>query len=150
MMASDTEETAMATAKPRSSTVTPQVATVVDAVVKEFGADRTRLMDIVQAIQRRLGQIHDAAVHAVAAGLGIHAVQVEDMMSFYAFLIRGPKGRFRIRLSKTPVSLMKGAAEVAQAFAKAAGVSIGARRPMESSRSNGPATSAWPIRSRRP
>ena len=129
MMASDTEETAMATAKPRSSTVTPQVVAAVDAVVKEFGADRTRLMDIVQAIQRRLGQIPDAAVHAVAAGLGIHAVQVEDMMSFYAFLNREPKGRFHIRLSKTPVSLMKGAAEVAQAFAKAAGVSIGGTSP---------------------
>jgi len=119
MMASDTG----------ASTVTPQVAAVVDAVVKEFAADRTRLMDIVQAIQHCLGQIPDAAVHAVAAGLGIHAVQVEDMVSFYAFLNREPKGRFHIRLSKTPVSLMKGAAEVAQAFAKAAGVSIGGTSP---------------------
>ena len=124
-MTSETEETAMATAKPGSSTVTPQVATVVDAVVKEFRADRTRLMDIVQAIQRRLGHIPDAAVHAVAAGLGIHAVQVEDMVSFYAFLNREPKGRFHIRLSKTPVSLMKGAAEVSHAFTKATNVSIG-------------------------
>ncbi len=129
MTAIDTEETALATAKLGSSTVTPQVAAVVDAVVKEFGADRTRLMDIVQAIQRRLGQIPDAAVHAVAAGLGMHAVQVEDMVSFYAFLNREPKGRFHIRLSKTPLSLMKGAAEVAHAFAIAAGVSIGGTSP---------------------
>ena len=71
----------------------------------------------------------DAAVHLVAASLGMHAVQVEDMVSFYAFLNREPKGRFDIRLSKTPVSLMKGAAEVAHAFAKAAGVSIGGTSP---------------------
>ena len=127
-MVSDTEETAMATPKPSSSAVTPQVAAVVGAVVKEFAADRSRLMDIVQAVQRRLGYIPDAAVHAVAAGLGIHAVEVEDLVSFYAFLNREPKGRFDIRLSKTPVSLMKGAAEVAQAFASAAGAAIRSAR----------------------
>jgi len=129
MMASDTGETAMATTKPNSSAVTSEIAAVVDAVVKEFGADRNRLMDVVQAVQQRLGQISDAAVHAVAAGLSIHAVEVEDMVSFYAFLNREPKGRFHIRLSKTPLSLMKGAAEVAQAFAAAAGTKIGGTSP---------------------
>lgn len=126
-MASDTAATARA--EPSSSTATPQTAAVVDAVIKEFDADRSRLMDIVQKIQRRLGYIPDAAVHAVAAGLGIHAVDVEDMVSFYAFLNREPKGRFDIRVSKTPVSLMKGAAEVAQAFAAAAGAASGGTSP---------------------
>jgi [NiFe] hydrogenase diaphorase moiety large subunit len=121
MPTSDTMKTASATSQPSSSAATPQVAAVVDAAVKEFAADRTRLMDIVQAIQHRLGYISDQAVHAVAAGLGIHAVEVEDMVSFYGFLNRKPKGRFDIRLSKTPVSLIKGAAEVALAFAAASG-----------------------------
>ena len=129
MTTMDKEETALAAAKLSSSAVTPQVTAVVDAVLKEYGSDRTRLMDIVQAIQRRLGQIPNAAVHAVAAGVGVHAVQVEDMVSFYAFLNQEPKGRFHIRLSKTPMSLMKGAAEVAHAFAIAAGVSIGGTSP---------------------
>ena len=115
----------MATAKPSSSVATPQLRAAVDAVVKEFGADRSRLMDIVQAVQHRFGHLSDEAILGIAAGLGIHAVEVEDMASFYAFLNRQPKGRFYIRLSKTPISLMKGASEVAQAFAKAAEVSIG-------------------------
>jgi len=126
MMASETEEPGNATTKPSSSTVAPRAADVADAVVKEFKADRSRLMDIVQAVQHRLGHVSDAAVHAIAVGLGVHAVEVEDMVSFYAFLNREPKGRFHIRLSKTPVSLMKGAAQVAQAFAAAAGAAIGA------------------------
>jgi len=129
MMASDTGEAAMATTRPSSSAVASEVAALVDPVVKEFGADLNRLMDVVQAVQQRLGEISDAAVHAVAAGLSIHAVEVEDMVSFYAFLNREPKGRFHIRLSKTPVSLMKGAAEVAQAFAAAAGTKIGGTSP---------------------
>ena len=98
----------------------------VDGIVKEFGADRSRLLDIVQTVQHRFGRLSDEAIRAVAAGLGIHAVEVEDKVSFYAFLNREPKGRFHIRLSKTPVSLIKGASEVAEAFSKAAGVSIGA------------------------
>jgi [NiFe] hydrogenase diaphorase moiety large subunit len=125
MMAPDTE----GQATTDSSLLAPPVAAVVDAVVEEFGADRGRLLDIVQAVQRRIGHISDAAVRAVATALGIHAVEVEDMVSFYAFLDREPKGRIRIRVSKTPMSLMKGAAEVAQAFAAATGAAIGGTSP---------------------
>jgi len=105
--------------------VTRIVATIVDAVQ----ADRTRLMDIVQAVQHRLGYVSDEAVHAIAERLGIHGVEIEDMVSFYAFLNREPKGRFHIRLSKTPISMMRGAAAVAGAFSRATGAVIGGTSP---------------------
>jgi [NiFe] hydrogenase diaphorase moiety large subunit len=104
-------------------------AAAIDAIVRAFGCDSTRLMDIAQEVHRRLGWLSDASIQAIAAGLGMHVVDVEDMVSFYAFLNRAPKGRFHIRLSKTPVSLMQGAAEVAQAFADATGSAIGATSP---------------------
>ena len=125
MMPSDTAGSAGATVKPSSSMATPELRAAVDAMVQQFGADRSRLMDIVQAVQHRFGYLPDETIHGIAEGLGIHAVEVEDMVSFYAFLNRQPKGRFHIRLSKTPISMMKGASGVAQAFADAAGVSIG-------------------------
>lgn len=96
-----------------------------DDIVAEFGADRSRLLDIVEAIQRRSGYIDDEAVRSVASALGIHRVEVEDMVSFYAFFDRQPRGRFRIRLSKTPLSFTKGAKEVAGAFEAALGVAMG-------------------------
>ncbi len=71
------------------------------------------------------GYISNQSVQAIATGLGIHAVEVEDMVSFYAFLDRQPRGRFRIRLSRTPVALMKGANEVAQAFEQTLGIALG-------------------------
>jgi [NiFe] hydrogenase diaphorase moiety large subunit len=52
-------------------------------------------------------------------------VEVEDTISFYAFLDRMPRGEFRIRLSRTPISLMKGAAQIAAAFAAHLGIAIG-------------------------
>jgi [NiFe] hydrogenase diaphorase moiety large subunit len=47
------------------------------------------------------------------------------MISFYAFFDRQPRGRVRIRLSKTPVSMMKGAKDVACAFEAALGIAMG-------------------------
>ncbi len=76
----------------------PAVAGVRE-VIQAFGADRNRLLDIVQAVRHGLGQLSDAAIHA--------------------FLNRTSKGSFHIRLSKAPISMMKGAADVAQAFIKA-------------------------------
>ncbi len=104
---------------------TVDVAAVVGSIITAQGADRTRLMDIVQATQHRLGYLSDEAIQAVAVALSIHPVEVEDMVSFYAFLNREPKGRFHIRLSKTPVSMMKGALAVATAFVAATGAAIG-------------------------
>jgi [NiFe] hydrogenase diaphorase moiety large subunit len=97
----------------------------VEGIVSEFGADRSRLLDIVERIQLRFGHVGDDAIQTIATALGIHRVEIEDMVSFYAFFNREPEGRFRIRLSKTPISLMKGAREIASAFEKALGLSLG-------------------------
>jgi [NiFe] hydrogenase diaphorase moiety large subunit len=82
-------------------------------------------MDIVVAVQQRFGHVSDEAVQAMAAALGIHSVEIEEMVSFYAFFDREPRGRNRIRLSKTPISFMKGAREVARAFEQALGIRLG-------------------------
>jgi [NiFe] hydrogenase diaphorase moiety large subunit len=100
-------------------------AAVIEGIIEAFGADRGRLMDIVLAVQHRFGHVGDDAVLLIAAGLKIHPVEVEDTVSFYAFLDRQKRGRNRIRLSKTPISLMKGAGAVACAFEAALGLVIG-------------------------
>jgi [NiFe] hydrogenase diaphorase moiety large subunit len=76
-------------------------------------------------VQRQWGYVSDEAVQVIAAGLAIHDVEVEDMLSFYAFFDRHKRGRVRIRLSKTPVSILNGAQEVARAFESALGISMG-------------------------
>jgi [NiFe] hydrogenase diaphorase moiety large subunit len=106
-----------------------EVSAAIDGFTQAVGADRSRLLDIVEQVQHRFGYVSDDAVQAIAAGLGIHPVEVEDTVSFYAFLDREPKGRFRIRLSKTPISFMNGAQDVARAFEQALGVSIGQTSP---------------------
>jgi [NiFe] hydrogenase diaphorase moiety large subunit len=82
-------------------------------------------MDIVQAVQNKLGYIPQAAISLIAGHLGIHVVEIEDMVSFYTFLTREPKGRFQIYLSRTPISLMRGAADVMRAFETALNTQAG-------------------------
>ena len=105
--------------------MSPDASLAADAAIAAVGADRSRLMDIVLAVQRRFGQVDGEAIRTIAAKLGIHPVEVEDMVSFYAFLDLRPRGRCRIRLSKTPISLMQGAKAVARAFELALGLRLG-------------------------
>jgi [NiFe] hydrogenase diaphorase moiety large subunit len=105
--------------------MTPDEEAIVEKFIDDVGADRTRLLDIALNVQRYFGFISDGAITTMARGLGLHEVEVEDTVSFYAFLDRTPRGQFRIRLSRTPISLMKGAAEVAMAFEFALGIAMG-------------------------
>ena len=105
--------------------MSPTESAAIMGMVETFGSDPGRLMDIIQAVQIRFGHVDDEAVAAIAQGVGLHAVEVATTLSFYAFFDTEPRGRYRIRLSKTPVSFLKGAEAVARAFEIALGVSIG-------------------------
>lgn len=97
----------------------------IQGIIEEHGADRGRLLAIARAVQAVLGHISSDALDVLAEALGVHRVEVDDMVSFYAFLSRVPTGQINIRLSRTPISMMNGAAEVAQAFEEALGVRLG-------------------------
>jgi len=97
----------------------------IQQIVVSFGSDKTRMMDILIAVQHRYGEVSSRAIELIAAALHAHKVEIEETASFYAFFDRMPRGRNRIRLSKTPVSFMKGAQAVAQAFETALGVGFG-------------------------
>ena len=97
----------------------------VEGIVNDIGNDRSRLLDIIEAVQKHAGFVSDDAIKAIAVRLGIHAVEIDEVVSFYAFFDRQPRGRFRIRLSRTPISFMKGALDVARAFEAELGIQMG-------------------------
>lgn len=86
-------------------------------------------MDIVRSAQERLGHVSEETIGLIADALSIQRVEVRDMVSFYAFLSRQPKGKTIIRLCNAVVERMKGADLVAKAFEKAVGVSFGETTP---------------------
>ncbi|MFO7974287.1 MAG: NAD(P)H-dependent oxidoreductase subunit E [Candidatus Hydrogenedentota bacterium] len=98
---------------------------IVQEAVEKFGKDRKRLMDIARAVHAKTGYLSEDMIGAIATALGCHRVEVRDMVSFFAFFSREPKGKITIRLCNAVVERMKGADAVAKAFEEAVGVRFG-------------------------
>jgi [NiFe] hydrogenase diaphorase moiety large subunit len=101
----------------------------VKAICKHYGNDRTRLMDIVRAVQEKFGCVSSAAMDLIAGEVGTHRVEVESVVSFYAFLSEQPKGRVVIRLCNDVIDEMCGCGRVAQAFCEELGIGFGETTP---------------------
>jgi [NiFe] hydrogenase diaphorase moiety large subunit len=97
----------------------------VKAVCEEHGRDRTRMMDIVRAVQARFGCVSPRAMDIIAREVATHRVEVESVVSFYAFLSDRPKGHVTIRLCNDVVDRMHGVDRVAAAFEEELGVKFG-------------------------
>jgi [NiFe] hydrogenase diaphorase moiety large subunit len=100
------------------------LATVVEDICRGYGCDRTRMMDIVIAVQQRLGCVSTEAMETIARMVNSHRVEVESVVTFYSFLAVKPQGKVVIRLCNDIVDWMKGYEEVADAMAKELGVTM--------------------------
>ena len=105
------------------------VQAVVSAACAQVGKDPTRLMDVARAVQKKLRCVPPEAIDAIAEELGIPRVDVQSLVSFYAFLDEEPKGEIVIRLSDDIVDVMHGYDRVRQAFEDALGIKVGETTP---------------------
>jgi len=98
---------------------------IIKQVCEENKNDRTRMVNIVEALQKTQGCVNSEAMNLIAKQLGVHRVEVESVVSFYAFLSKGKKGDIIIRVCNDVVDKMKGVEEVEKAFEEALGINIG-------------------------
>ena len=89
-----------------------------------LGNDRSRLMDIVRMVQERLGCIDSTAMDSIAEGVSVHRVEVESVVSFYAFLSSKPKGKVVIRLCDDIIDEMKGSELVVTVLSDELGIAF--------------------------
>jgi [NiFe] hydrogenase diaphorase moiety large subunit len=94
-------------------------------ICAEYGDDRTRMMDIVRAVQKKFGGVCSEAIDMIACRTKAHRVEVESVVSFYAFLSQKPTGHVVIHLCNDPVDQMKGVKEVAKAMSEELGIAFG-------------------------
>jgi len=102
---------------------------VVKRICQACGNDRTRMMDVVREVQAELGCVSPEAMEAIARELNTHRVEVESVVSFYAFLSERPQGKVVIRLCDDIIDRMKGADEVVAAFKEELGIGFGETTP---------------------
>lgn len=97
----------------------------VKQILKQYGSDRNRLMDILIDIQEQLGYIPKDAIVLLAANLGMSQVDVEQTISFYHFFSTKPRGKYAIYLNDSAVARMFGYESVKKTFESEAGIKIG-------------------------
>jgi len=98
-------------------------------ICQAVGNDHTRMMDIVRAVQERVGGVTSEAMELIARQVNVHRVEVESVVSFYAFLSRERKGKVVIRLCNDIIDRMKGSARSAAAFFQDLGIGFGETTP---------------------
>jgi len=101
----------------------------VEEICRGFGNDRTRMMDIVLAVQERFGCVPREAMQVIARAVQSHPVEVESVVTFYSFFSTRPQGKVVIRLCNDIVDWLKGYQAVADAMAKELGITMGETTP---------------------
>jgi [NiFe] hydrogenase diaphorase moiety large subunit len=111
--------------RPNMRLMKQALVTVVEDICRRYGSDRGRMMDIVVAVQQRLGCVSTDAMEVIAREVSSYRVEVESVVTFYSFLSVEPRGKVIIRLCNDIVDWMKGYDAVADAMAKELGVTMG-------------------------
>ncbi|MBN2524672.1 MAG: NAD(P)H-dependent oxidoreductase subunit E [Bacteroidales bacterium] len=102
---------------------------IAQKIIEKYCHDRTRLMDILIAIQSDAGYISPGVVTQIANALDMSEVDVEQTISFYHFFSMKPTGKYNIYLNNSAVANMMGRSEVAAAFLKETGIQFGEVTP---------------------
>ena len=101
----------------------------INRICQSCGNDRTRMMDIVRAVQEKSGQVSGEAMNHIAKCISCRRVEVESVVSFYAFLSKKPRGKVVIRLCNDVVDKMQGVDAVAEEFKKQLNIDFGQTTP---------------------
>jgi len=105
------------------------LAQAVEQICQDCGNDRSRMMDIVRAVQAKFGCVSSDAMDLIARNVSAHRVEVEGVVSFYSFLSSKPTGEVVIRLCDDIIDEMKGSRRVAEAFQEELGINFGQTTP---------------------
>ncbi len=101
------------------------IETAVRNICESVGNDRARMMDIVREVQETFGCVSDDAMDLIASQVRTPRVEVESVVTFYAFLSKKQNGNVVIRLCDDIIDRMFGFERIRQTFSEALGIGIG-------------------------
>ena len=99
------------------------------ALAKKLGGGRTSLIPILLEVKRKYHTIDSHAQQVIADLLDIHPVEVNSVVSFYAFLGDRRQGKFVIRLCRTISCDMQGKSRVMRQLENDLGIRFGETTP---------------------
>ncbi len=98
---------------------------LIEAACQRFENNPRRMLDILWEIQDALGCIDNEAMQLVAQQTATYRVEVEGVVTFYAFFFTRPQGRFIVRLCEDIIDRHAGMGAIQAAFEKTLGITTG-------------------------
>ncbi len=97
----------------------------VDAILRRYDYDGTRLIDILWDVQHLCGFLPEAYLSRIAIAVHRSVLDVVETASFYHFFHLAPSGRYRIYLCNTVIAKMNGYRAVRDALEAETGARFG-------------------------
>jgi len=100
-----------------------------EARIKEADHPRECVMDVMYALQKHYGYLSDEAVLEVASLLGMTALEVDELATFYDFIYREPVGKYVIHACDGVVCWMFGEESLLDYLCNKLNVTVGETTP---------------------
>lgn len=91
----------------------------------EIEHPREMIIDVLRAIQKGHGWVPDAGIEMTATILGLTALEVEEIASFYDKIYRHPVGRYVIHICDSICCWSRGGEEIAAHLQEKLGITLG-------------------------
>jgi len=98
---------------------------LIETSCSHFNNDPRRMLDILWQIQNSLGWISPDTMELIAQLTNTYRVEVEGVVTFYAFFMSKPQGQFVIHLCEDIIDRYAGMLPVQNAFEQILGIKVG-------------------------
>src|SRR6202789_4748539 len=98
------------------SIFSPQLAARFDSLVEKYPVRRSALIPMLLYAQDEVGYLSDAVVAEVAQRIGITALDVRNVATYYSMLRFKPAGRINIQVCTNISCMLRGAYELYERF----------------------------------
>ena len=104
------------------SIFSPQLSARFDALVNKYPAKRSALIPMLLYAQDEIGYVSDSAIAEIADRLGITALDVRNVASYYSMLRFKPAGKYNVQVCTNISCMLRGAYDVFERFQQELGI----------------------------
>ena len=104
------------------SVFSPQLAARFDALVEKYPVKRSALVPMLLYAQDEIGYLSDAAIEEIAWRIGITALDVRNVASYYSLLRFKPVGRYNVQVCTNISCMLRGAYDLLERFQDELGI----------------------------
>ena len=109
--------------RPETMTLfSPKLAARFDAMVDKYPVKRSALIPMLLYAQDEVGYLSDAVIAEVAGRIGITALDVRNVATYYSMLRFKPAGKFNIQVCTNISCMLRGAYDLYERFQEELGI----------------------------